>query len=157
MSAISATDAKNRFGQVLESARTEPVHVQKNGRDVAVRLPGLVEQLNGLLSTINAELQGSKDQFRDIVANVAAIAEVIRQQAPAVGKIVANAEVTTADVRRMAATAERILQTNSDAVGALIDEWTVTAESARRLADQINSAVAENRLDILIGERAAAK
>lgn len=38
MSAISATDAKNRFGQVLEMARTEPVHVQKNGRDVAVVL-----------------------------------------------------------------------------------------------------------------------
>jgi prevent-host-death family protein len=36
MSSITATDAKNRFGQVLEMARTEPVHVQKNGRDVAV-------------------------------------------------------------------------------------------------------------------------
>jgi prevent-host-death family protein len=36
MAAITATDAKNRFGQVLELARTEPVHVQKNGRDVAV-------------------------------------------------------------------------------------------------------------------------
>lgn len=38
MSSITATDAKNRFGQVLEMARTEPVHVQKNGRDVAVVL-----------------------------------------------------------------------------------------------------------------------
>jgi prevent-host-death family protein len=38
MTDISATDAKNRFGQVLEMARTEPVHVQKNGRDVAVVL-----------------------------------------------------------------------------------------------------------------------
>ncbi len=38
MSAISATDAKNRFGQMLEAARTEPVHIQKNGRDVAVML-----------------------------------------------------------------------------------------------------------------------
>jgi prevent-host-death family protein len=36
MAAITATDAKNRFGQVLELARSEPVHVQKNGRDVAV-------------------------------------------------------------------------------------------------------------------------
>ena len=36
MAKITATDAKNRFGQVLEMARTEPVHVQKNGRDVAV-------------------------------------------------------------------------------------------------------------------------
>lgn len=38
MAAISATDAKNRFGQVLEAVRSEPVHVQKNGRDVAVIL-----------------------------------------------------------------------------------------------------------------------
>jgi antitoxin Phd len=36
MSAITATDAKNRFGQLLEMARSEPVHVQKDGRDVAV-------------------------------------------------------------------------------------------------------------------------
>ena len=41
--------------------------LQQTAGDVAVRLPGLVEQLNGLLSTINTELQGSKDQFRDIV------------------------------------------------------------------------------------------
>lgn len=36
MSTMSATDAKNKFGQVLEMARTEPVRVQRNGRDVAV-------------------------------------------------------------------------------------------------------------------------
>jgi prevent-host-death family protein len=36
MTDITATDAKNRFGQVLEMARSEPVHVQKNGRDVAI-------------------------------------------------------------------------------------------------------------------------
>ncbi len=36
MSAITATDAKNRFGQLLEMAQAEPVHIQKNGRDVAV-------------------------------------------------------------------------------------------------------------------------
>lgn len=36
MSTITATDAKNRFGQVLEEAQREPVRVQKSGRDVAV-------------------------------------------------------------------------------------------------------------------------
>lgn len=36
MAKVTATEAKNRFGQVLEMARTGPVHVQKNGRDVAV-------------------------------------------------------------------------------------------------------------------------
>jgi prevent-host-death family protein len=38
MAEISATDAKNKFGEVLEMARKEPVRIQKNGRDVAVML-----------------------------------------------------------------------------------------------------------------------
>lgn len=38
MTRISATDAKNRFGQVLDLARKEPVFVHKNGREVAVVL-----------------------------------------------------------------------------------------------------------------------
>jgi prevent-host-death family protein len=36
MAEISATDAKNKFGEVLEMARKEPVTIQKNGRAVAV-------------------------------------------------------------------------------------------------------------------------
>ena len=36
MGTMSATDAKNKFGQLLEMARTEPVRIQKNGRDVGV-------------------------------------------------------------------------------------------------------------------------
>ncbi|HTN60290.1 MAG TPA: type II toxin-antitoxin system Phd/YefM family antitoxin [Devosia sp.] len=38
MSEMSATDAKNKFGQLLEMAQAEPVRIQKNGRDVAVVL-----------------------------------------------------------------------------------------------------------------------
>ena len=38
MAEITATDAKNRFGQVLEMAQAEPVRIQKNGRDVAIML-----------------------------------------------------------------------------------------------------------------------
>ena len=36
MANMTATDAKNKFGQVLEMAQAEPVRIQKNGRDVAV-------------------------------------------------------------------------------------------------------------------------
>ena len=36
MKTIQATDAKNRFGELLEEAGSEPVLIQKNGRDVAV-------------------------------------------------------------------------------------------------------------------------
>ena len=36
MATITATEAKNRFGELLEMARKEPVEVQKNGRTVGV-------------------------------------------------------------------------------------------------------------------------
>lgn len=36
MADFTATDAKNKFGQVLELAQAEPVHITKNGRDVAI-------------------------------------------------------------------------------------------------------------------------
>lgn len=37
-STISATDAKNRFGELLDMARREPISVQKNGRTVGVMI-----------------------------------------------------------------------------------------------------------------------
>jgi len=36
MKTMQATEAKNRFGELLEDAISEPVLIQKNGRDVAV-------------------------------------------------------------------------------------------------------------------------
>ena len=33
---MDATEAKNRFGQLLENAGRAPVRIRKNGRDVAV-------------------------------------------------------------------------------------------------------------------------
>jgi prevent-host-death family protein len=36
MKVMQATDAKNRFGELLEEAISGPVLIQKNGRDVAV-------------------------------------------------------------------------------------------------------------------------
>ena len=38
MSTMSATEAKNKFGQLLEMAQAEPVRIQKNGRDVGILL-----------------------------------------------------------------------------------------------------------------------
>ena len=35
---ITATDAKSRFGQVLDTAQREPVTIEKNGRAFAVML-----------------------------------------------------------------------------------------------------------------------
>lgn len=38
MNTFTASDAKNRFGRLLEMAQSEPVRIQKNGRDVAIVL-----------------------------------------------------------------------------------------------------------------------
>jgi prevent-host-death family protein len=38
MKEAAATDAKNKFGQILEMAMTEPVTIEKKGRPVAVIL-----------------------------------------------------------------------------------------------------------------------
>jgi prevent-host-death family protein len=40
MSSLTATEAKNRFGQLLEMAQAEPVEIQKNGRTVAALISG---------------------------------------------------------------------------------------------------------------------
>ena len=36
MAEMTATDAKNKFGELLDMVHKEPVRIQKNGRDVAV-------------------------------------------------------------------------------------------------------------------------
>ena len=38
MLVMTASDAKNKFGELLDNSRMEPVRIQKNGRDVAVVL-----------------------------------------------------------------------------------------------------------------------
>ena len=48
---MTATEAKNRFEQLLEMAQAEPVHVQKDGRDVGVVI--------------------SPEQYRELVASAA--------------------------------------------------------------------------------------
>lgn len=38
MKTLAATDAKNRFGELIDMAQSGPVRVQRQGRDVAVVL-----------------------------------------------------------------------------------------------------------------------
>lgn len=50
---ITATDAKNRFGQVLEQAQSRPVFIEKAGRRHSVVLS--VAQYDALLKASGAE------------------------------------------------------------------------------------------------------
>lgn len=38
MKTLTATDARNRFGELIDMAQVEPVRVQRRGRDAAVVL-----------------------------------------------------------------------------------------------------------------------
>lgn len=52
MAEMTATDAKNKFGDLLEMARTEPVAIQKNGRIAAYVISP--EQFQRLMADSNA-------------------------------------------------------------------------------------------------------
>jgi prevent-host-death family protein len=41
MKSVSATEAKNRFGDLLSEAAAQPVSIEKNGRVVAVVIPAI--------------------------------------------------------------------------------------------------------------------
>ena len=119
--------------------------LQQSAGDVAMRLPDLVERLDTLLTTVDAELQASRGDVRSIVANVAAVADAVRSKTPQFDRIVADTADATGEVRRAAATLDQMLQANSAALATLIGEWTTTAGSVRRMADQVNNVIAENR------------
>ena len=62
MAEMTATDAKNKFGQMLEMAQAEPVRIQKNGRDVAVVLSP--EQYKALVD------QGTAPRVNPLIVNL---------------------------------------------------------------------------------------
>jgi len=65
MSNISANEAKNRFGELLDNARREPVTIEKHGRPVAVVLS--IEDYEELQQIkhekLRAEIQIGLDQL----------------------------------------------------------------------------------------------
>ena len=65
MLSVSAHDAKARFGQLLDAARTEPVTIKKHGRAVAVIMS--TEEFDALeamkLERLRAEVQKGIQAF----------------------------------------------------------------------------------------------
>ncbi|MDJ0891524.1 MAG: type II toxin-antitoxin system Phd/YefM family antitoxin [Gammaproteobacteria bacterium] len=66
MRTVSAIDAKNRFGQLLEAAQREPVTVTKQGRPAAVVLS--VEDYERMRGAANARLLDSVRQMQEEAA-----------------------------------------------------------------------------------------
>ena len=62
MKAITAKDAKNRFGELMDTVQREPVSIEKHGRPVAVVLSEVeyakmkLERLRAILAVGEAQL-----------------------------------------------------------------------------------------------------
>lgn len=65
MTSISANEAKNRFGELLDNARREPITIEKHGRPVAVVISTEeYEELRQIkLEKLRSEIQIGIDQL----------------------------------------------------------------------------------------------
>jgi prevent-host-death family protein len=77
MRTISAIDAKNRFGQLLDAAQREPVTVTKKGRPAAVMLS--VEDYERIRGTARRRLLGTIEQTQQDAAAVGLTEDVLDQ------------------------------------------------------------------------------
>jgi prevent-host-death family protein len=77
MKAFTAKDAKNRFGELMDTVQREPVTIQKHGRPVAVVLSEVeyekmkLEHLRAMLAVGEAQLDrgegiDGEDFFEDL-------------------------------------------------------------------------------------------
>jgi paraquat-inducible protein B len=119
--------------------------LQQSAGDVAQQLPGLIAKLNGILGDVSSELQATKGDFREIVGDLTALSNRMRERAPAFDRMVDTADAATGKVGDLAATLDQTLKANQDAIDTLIKNWTTTAVSVQRMADQVNTVIAENR------------
>ena len=68
MKHFSATDAKNRFGELMEQSGTEPVAIQKNGRNYRVILAAedyenLISKSGGMDPVVKNSLERSMKRW----------------------------------------------------------------------------------------------
>ena len=77
MRTISAIDAKNRFGQLLDAAQREPVTVTKKGRPAAVMLS--VEDYERIRGAARRRLLGTIEQTQQDAAAAGMTEDVLDQ------------------------------------------------------------------------------
>ena len=75
MRTVSAIDAKNRFGQLLEAAQREPVTVTKKGRPAAVVLS--VEDYERMRGAASARLLDSVRRMQEEAGAAGLTGEVL--------------------------------------------------------------------------------
>ncbi len=72
---VSSTEAQNQFGKLLDDAKTEPVMIQKNGRDQVVMISAetykRIIQESGVNPQVSASLQRSMKRWDKLYQTLA--------------------------------------------------------------------------------------
>ncbi len=80
MKTLGASEAKNRFGELLDLARREPVQIAKKGRSVAIMMS--IEEFERFLDLENQFLalkaeQAKQEGFAGITESEALLSEIL--------------------------------------------------------------------------------
>jgi paraquat-inducible protein B len=106
--------------------------------DVTQEIPGLLKNINLLLTDLSQSFGTSKGDVQQILDRLASITESINKVTPTLGQTVGTLQTT-------AATVNDILQSNKEAIGGALQDLQTTLTAVRRTTDQVNNMVAENR------------
>ena len=75
MKTVTATEAKNNFGQLLDESQTTPVNIQKNGRSISVLISkseyDKLITANDITSLIMQLHEESIEEFGDLYTELA--------------------------------------------------------------------------------------
>jgi len=112
---------------------------------VAVEIPGMIKNMNGLLTEISSGLGDSRGDFQKIVTNLAAFTDRLDKVGPMLESMADQTEQSVGAMRRVADTADKILTDNEEAIDVSLTELQSTVVSVQRMTDQVNNLVAENR------------
>lgn len=112
--------------------------LQMSGTEVLTQVPEIARKLDEVLAQLSQGLGASQGGIEQIVKDVAAFTDGLEKAAPAIDRLVANADQTTTDVKEL-------VQANREAIGSAIVDLRQAAAAMTRMADQVNNLVAENR------------
>jgi paraquat-inducible protein B len=106
--------------------------------DVTQEIPGLLKNINLLLTDLSQSFGASKGDIQQILDQLASITESINKVTPALSQTVGTLQTS-------AATVNDLLQSNKEAIGNALQDLQTTLGAVRRMTDQVNNMVAENR------------
>jgi paraquat-inducible protein B len=106
--------------------------------DVTQEIPGLLKNIDLLLTDLSQSFGASKGDIQQILDQLASITESINKVTPALGQTVGTLQTS-------AATVNDLLQSNKEAIGNALQDLQTTLSAVRRMTDQVNNMVAENR------------